>query len=72
MHLYKVKDKKFNRYEVVKTDKVQCKLELKDIGPIVSDDPSLEDSVCVTKKVFSQLQAKAISDCKNAQAIVVP
>lgn len=68
IHSLDLKNKIYNRYEVVAVNKQTCELELKDAPPIAYDDPSLDGMVCLTRKDFSKEQAKVKAECKNAQA----
>lgn len=67
IHSLDLKNKIYNRYEVVAVNKQTCELELKDAPPIAYNDPSLDGMVCLTRKDYSREQAKLKADCKNAQ-----
>ena len=67
IHSLDLKNKIYNRYEVVAVNKQTCELELKDVPPIAYDDPSLDGLVCLTRKDYSREQAKIKAYCKNAQ-----
>lgn len=67
IHSLDLKNKIYNRYEVVNVNKQTCELELKDAPPIAYDDQSLDGMVCLTRKDYSREQAKLKADCKNAQ-----
>lgn len=67
IHSLDLKNKIYNRYEVVAVNKQTCELKLKDAPPIAYDDPSLDGLVCLTRKDYSREQSKLKAECQNAK-----